>query len=269
MMGRNDNCFCGSGKKRKKCHSYISEDSYIESLYKLYHEIEIIKKDHQYPLEHPCKKGCHECCYDFFSITMLEFEAILASLKRHGMNYTREIFNIALEFNSFIEKNDPELYAYFEKDLTGSDFAEEYYFQRRLYNNRPARLPFPCPLLNKEDKSCSVYEDRPFICRTHGNTFNTSTNLYKNNSPTCEYIVDSVENTNYTPEVTDEFYTKMMDLNKLVQGEMKSYLLQYPIFYWFKLYKDKNERHNRDMCESLVPAYFYKKVDSLQRIDVR
>lgn len=93
----------------------------------------------------------------------------------------------------------------------------------------------------KEYKSCSVYEDRPFICRTHGNTFNISTNLYKNNSPKCDYIVDSVENANYTPKVKGEFYTKMMELNKLVQGEMRIFLIQYPIFYWFKLYKDKNE----------------------------
>lgn len=268
-MGRNDICFCGSGKKRKKCHSYIREDSYIESLYEMYYEIETIKEGYQYPLDHPCKKGCYDCCYDWFSITMLEFEAILASLKRKGMDYTKQVFEIALEYNVLMEKKDPELYSYLEQDLSGRDVAEDFKFQRRLYGSRPTRLPFPCPLLDKKNKSCTVYEDRPFICRTHGNTFSTAVSLYKSNFPTCDYITDSVDNANYTPEVKDEFYTKMMELNKLVQGEVRTLLTQYPIFYWFKLYKEKNERHRRDMCESLVPAYFYKKVDSLQFVDVR
>ena len=34
-MGRNDLCFCGSGKKQKKCHPNINEDSVAAKIIKL------------------------------------------------------------------------------------------------------------------------------------------------------------------------------------------------------------------------------------------
>ncbi|WP_255257326.1 MULTISPECIES: SEC-C metal-binding domain-containing protein [unclassified Bacillus (in: firmicutes)] len=41
-MGRNELCFCGSGKKQKKCHVNVDQDSYIGNLYKKYFEIDNI-----------------------------------------------------------------------------------------------------------------------------------------------------------------------------------------------------------------------------------
>ena len=38
-MGRNDLCFCGSGKKQKKCHPNINEDSVAAKIIKLYTQL--------------------------------------------------------------------------------------------------------------------------------------------------------------------------------------------------------------------------------------
>ena len=39
LMGRNDLCFCGSGKKQKKCHPNINEDSVAAKNYKTIYTI--------------------------------------------------------------------------------------------------------------------------------------------------------------------------------------------------------------------------------------
>ena len=39
LMGRNDLCFCGSGKKQKKCHPNINEDSVAAKIIKLYTQL--------------------------------------------------------------------------------------------------------------------------------------------------------------------------------------------------------------------------------------
>ena len=39
-MSRNELCYCGSGRKRKKCHKEVHNNSYIEILSNLYQAIE-------------------------------------------------------------------------------------------------------------------------------------------------------------------------------------------------------------------------------------
>lgn len=82
-MGRNDLCFCGSGKKQKKCHPDIHEQSLAAKCLSLYGKIESIIKNYynsgqQTP---PCKKGCSDCCYNYFVISNIEFKIICKELQ--------------------------------------------------------------------------------------------------------------------------------------------------------------------------------------------
>lgn len=94
-MGRNELCFYGSGKKQKKCHVNVDQDSYIGNLYKKYFKVDNIlseyKATHKEFENHPCSKGCFNCCYDIFPISMLEFELILEEMRNIGLEFAERV----------------------------------------------------------------------------------------------------------------------------------------------------------------------------------
>ena len=52
-MGRNDLCFCGSGKKQKKCHPNINEDSVAAKIIKLYTQLSKELEENVYGKKNP------------------------------------------------------------------------------------------------------------------------------------------------------------------------------------------------------------------------
>ncbi|WP_255290570.1 SEC-C metal-binding domain-containing protein [Bacillus cereus] len=100
-MSRNEQCFCGSGKKQKKCHDDVDPNSYIGNLYKKYFKIDSIISDykatHKEFENHPCGKGCFNCCYDVFPISMLEFELLLEEIRNIGIEFAEAVFAKALK----------------------------------------------------------------------------------------------------------------------------------------------------------------------------
>lgn len=82
-ISRNDPCFCGSGKKYKKCHSDIHPESRAARLIQTYRKYERKIEDYQKSTGNipPCQKGCYNCRYEDFSITEIEFEFIMRELK--------------------------------------------------------------------------------------------------------------------------------------------------------------------------------------------
>lgn len=85
-----------------------------------------------------CTSGCASCCYHPISISILEAIPIYRTLVRHG------------KWTTSLRKNLEEAG---EKQLGAS------------YDVWLLSL-IPCPLLT-EDKRCSVYDERPLICRTY------------------------------------------------------------------------------------------------------
>lgn len=262
-MGRNDKCFCGSGRKRKKCHSSFAEGSSIEELYKLYMAIDEVQDTHEDLKNGPCRKGCSNCCYDVFSITMLEFELILQAIREKGHDYALNLFNTALENVKTMKVQSPEIMERLEEivdDMDGYETLKD----ANLYGKQ-RRTPFPCPLLDMETGTCSVYEHRPFICRSFGTSH---TELDKTiQIELCEYIPDSKEHNKYTPNIED-LQNSYGNIVKIEYNREKYELRKYPIFYWFKIYKDKNEKKGRNNYTSLVTAYFNKKAEHVQLQDV-
>ncbi|MCL2574298.1 MAG: SEC-C metal-binding domain-containing protein [Defluviitaleaceae bacterium] len=73
FMGRNDRCFCGSGKKVKHCHSDINEKSLVAKMLELYSVIDKRNANAQ----SICKIGCSQCCRDDFEVFFSEYIMIL------------------------------------------------------------------------------------------------------------------------------------------------------------------------------------------------
>lgn len=127
-MSNNDLCFCGSGKKKKKCHPDIHENSLFATLLNYYHLLEEESKAVNNPL---CKKGCNKCCEGTFSISQSEFFMILHSLK-----ITNEIQTYRVKAEEILK--------------------EKY------------ELPERCIFVDDYTGACRIYEVRPLICRLYG-----------------------------------------------------------------------------------------------------
>jgi len=105
-----------------------------------------------------------------------------------------------------------------------------------FYNNLAlgiARFDAPCPLLDEENGSCSVYETRPHICRAYGvGYFSPKTKRFR----ICEHIPNGLKH-----------QKQMADLSSLQRevGSLAFFTLPtgktaldrpYPIFYFLHLY---------------------------------
>ncbi|PET68659.1 hypothetical protein CN533_26245 [Priestia megaterium] len=263
-MGRNDKCFCGSDKKRKKCHVEVIESSYVEKLYikyfKIEHSLSEYRKSNEEFKNHTCRNGCSKCCHDVFAVSMLEFELLLEEIRNKGGEFAQNIFNKALKQLDILERDYPSLYNRLEEDDTMRDMRTTVAADADIYS-RSHRLPFPCPLLDEVTGSCTSYDKRPMICRTHGTT-HTTFDLLSEDTEVCEYIPSRHDNAASTPQIdVDELMT-----NNLLEVKYNGQTIlprQYPILYWFKIYYDKNLKKGRPIYSSLVPSFFNKKVGTI------
>ncbi|MCC3686997.1 SEC-C motif-containing protein [Bacillus cereus] len=264
-MSRNELCYCGSGRKRKKCHKEVHNNSYIEILSNLYQAIENEKTYNSRDKEHPCKNGCFNCCYDSFIISMLEFEYILYDLRKNHKEIIEDVFNAALEGEKLLKEQDPELLNYFVKDATGLDARmESREANQKLINKRT--IPFVCPLLDKETGKCMVYDNRPFICRMRGNTHTYRHTVH--DTKICDHILSSKQNAKNTPFIHEGYFDRVELLNLGKYGNQYLSFRRFPIFFWFCIYKQKNERRGKEMYESLLPNYFNKPEGTISFTDV-
>ena len=137
-MGANDLCFCGSGKKHKRCHSEVYEKSIIAQLLAAYNQIdEKIKERQSYTL---CCKGCKDCCSNYFKVSITEFFSILYSLKGDLslIRYSDEAKKIIK--NAVLSKSDLENIIDFPECIFVDDYSGE----------------------------CKIYHVRPTLCRDYG-----------------------------------------------------------------------------------------------------
>lgn len=102
----------------------------------IYESIDKVSKDPKYKENVTCKKGCSFCCHDRIFLT--QFEA----------DYFKHRMKGKITVNS-------------ETALRRQNLAEEFY--TLSWTDKK------CTLLGK-DGTCSVYEDRPIVCRLHNST---------------------------------------------------------------------------------------------------
>lgn len=228
-MGRNDLCFCGSGKKQKKCHPNINENSVAAKTIKLYGDIGKDLDAYIYgKVDVKCAKGCNKCCQDYFAISEIEFAIIMDYLySKWGSEKTSEIIHKGILLANEFEKHNPKYYEQLDECTTGKSLFE---CARIDYVNMPEKQD-KCVFLDEEG-GCSIYEVRPLICRTHGLCYYSEDVEHK----ICDKIPSLFSNKdNMMP--LDKYKDDIFNIrNYRKEGEKIIHRRMFPIFYFMKLY---------------------------------
>lgn len=231
-MGRNDLCFCGSGKKKKKCHANINENSIAAEIIKFYKEFDNeLQRNVFEKLNVKCKKGCCECCGDFFPISEVEFAIIMDYLMQEkGKDTVQMIIKKGLEQNEFFKREYPDYYQQLEEDLNGRGVDEAL---RLTIQNMPTKQGEQCVFLN-DDASCSIYEVRPIICRTYGLCYRSSMQDDYNICSKIPCLKDAKKNMLCIDKYNDIINSAYLYKDK--NGNSTIMRRQYPIFYFIRMY---------------------------------
>lgn len=229
-MGRNDLCFCGSGKKQKKCHPNISEDSVAARTIRLYTQLSKDLEENIYGKKDvKCEKGCNECCKHYFPISEVEFAIIMDYLYNNcGIEKTNMIIEKAIALADEFEKNNPEFFKRLKEDATGKNIN---YMLRADLENMPEKQE-ECVFLG-EDGGCSIYTVRPIICRMHGVCYASDNIDYK----VCDKIPSIINNKDNMLDI-DKYKREIESIgNYSKKGkDLILYTRRYPIFYFMKIH---------------------------------
>lgn len=257
-MDRNSPCFCGSGKKYKKCHPDIHPDSFFAQLILLYKDADKAIEDKKPDVK--CKKGCSKCCYQNFDISSVEFAYIFSHLLRNNKEQAM----------AFIERGYSQWLDYKEQNPEGAKRLSrnnEYKgeqadsFISRYMNETPTGIQnntFPCPFL--EDGACAVYDIRPYVCRHHGVGFIDNRYMFADIS-FCEETPNGINGTKLVDlSHLDTNFLVGMYSKTLNQGSIST---PYPIFYHCKIYKENMENSIHKLSEYMSTSM---ELASTQRI---
>ena len=104
-----------------------------------------------------CKKGCSDCCYALFDLTLIE--ALYVNYHFNEKVSGKEKARLIEEANR-IDRATYRVKRKAFKDVEGGKNEVEVLMEL-------AKERVRCPLLNKED-ICILYENRPITCRVYG-----------------------------------------------------------------------------------------------------
>jgi Fe-S-cluster containining protein len=239
-MGRNEPCFCGSGRKHKKCHPDIHPSSRAAHIVRIYQEVdnEIQEYQQQHGYTPPCQKGCSACCYDQFNVSQVEFELLIHEMQSWPQKEVEEVFDRALDCFETVKKEYPEFYKVLEEH--GEDNWDINVQQESLMKQRPQNS-FPCPFLDLETGSCRVYNIRPFVCRTHGAAhLEILWEKASQDVTVCNKIPSGIKHKKVTPDASDLWVKKEHTTNAYdPYYDTTVRIREYPIFYFFKILYEK------------------------------
>lgn len=213
-MGRNEKCFCGSGKKVKKCHPTISNNSKLADIYVCNQKYDAaIEREFGQP---KCPINCSSCCSHFFFIDESEFLLILDNiLYKGGTTLLKEYINEAKEYQAYLEMNFPETMNKLDEFMPRSNAPDSEYNNSFFNDNMNWDRSKPCIML--KDGKCSVYEVRPNVCRTFGT------------SGYCEIIKNMIN----TPPEQDDM---VRESRYYYDGKNIILTRPYPLFYYFSFF---------------------------------
>lgn len=211
-MERNELCFCGSGRKYKKCHIPINEKSKIAKVYQ-----RIVKYDNyvnESNIKNQCVKGCNDCCRDYFYIDEIEFLLILDRIISKDKKLVDYYHEKGIEYEMIFKSNYPAEYAKLDSLMQTSNniMNRLSYYQ----DDGLRKLKIQCIFMAESGK-CEIYDWRPVICRSYGST--TKCELINNDGIVCDELTDLVNETQFINGKYDKISNR-----------------PYPLFYWFSIF---------------------------------
>jgi len=163
-MERNEKCFCGSGKKYKRCHIGVEPDSVLGKLVSFYQVLDKELEKSKNPAG--CHAGCSACCNQVFAIQLSEFLYACYGYQKLYGNIT-PIFNVGSSIYSQVVVEYPELSQAIQKVESITD-ANSYFRSSNQLVECMEKLKVPCVFLNPNMNLCMIYDYRPIVCRYHG-----------------------------------------------------------------------------------------------------
>lgn len=256
-MGRNDLCFCGSGKKHKKCHHMIREDSLLAHTLMCLKDVN--KKIQQARAEQGfttiCEMDqCYDCCRDYFCVSLTEYFLIKATLlSQNKSDFFENCVDVAKNQLDRFKVERLEDYRHLIDTKQGSKYVQP--------NDKDIRCFDFCPFLNEEGL-CEGYEARPILCRIYGNSdeYGMCNKIEEARMDGGNYISErqiligmkDMHNVNIFP---------MMKNGKIYrrEGAGLTYVkeIEKPIFYWLARDEDNNNKYN-DACNLSLNQYLIK-----------
>lgn len=219
-MQRNDKCFCGSGKKYKKCHCHINDKSVIAEIYKS--RVEYAEKCNTLFSYSFCKQGCFKCCNNNFCISEQEFLLVLDYLNSNSYDINKYINKSKLVLQYAKEKY-PQILQQFDEKLSNQQFDLSNIM--KCFDTEIQGVDWPyCIFL--ENGRCSIYDIRPCICRMFGTTMQ------------CDYI----ENLDINTKEGNDLYNLAY---YLYDGKQNVLIRPYPIYYWFGHFMGDKARYDK------------------------
>ncbi len=213
-VSANDDCFCGSGKKRKKCHRLVYEGSVVANLWKTMSEL-----DKQLSgFESFCRANCSDCCKEYFYVSGVEYYLIKNHLLTFAPDRFESIKREGIRQYELLQAKYPE-----ERSKFNSPVGKV-----AAFNDKSVLRRFePCALLNSETGMCEAYPARTLICRLYG-----SSSLYEY----CDKIRDHIATFGNSermlaPIKYDENLSLNVDHFKLSDGSLAT-ARPYPLLYW-------------------------------------
>lgn len=204
--------------------------SYASDLQQLYKRIDATIQMHYFKnpaknKKQPCKKGCDDCCSQFFEISEGEAMMILEHLKTFTTEELNSIKNNLQETYDYFVSEYPDFFnAYFSNSGQEAFDSDAYFTDETRFDIR-----IPCPFLTEEG-SCNIYTVRPLICRTTGSSFTEESDL----GEICEHIHSSIDAQEWQAnlESFQEEIWAASELSTLEGTEDEIIVLrQFPIFY--------------------------------------
>ncbi|PIQ25345.1 hypothetical protein COW36_19550 [bacterium (Candidatus Blackallbacteria) CG17_big_fil_post_rev_8_21_14_2_50_48_46] len=135
-----------------------------------------------------CTQGCAGCCKKGFGLDVnlrpLEWEALYSGILSLDAMKRQELFAktvFYLNKNRDLIEKILVFYHHHLQEMNSSQWHAEYL---KLIGNLREE---PCPLLDSAEQ-CSVYENRPYVCRVFGNSYFSSLQAY-----TCTLDVEKIE----------------------------------------------------------------------------
>ncbi|GHU82599.1 hypothetical protein AGMMS50284_4730 [Clostridia bacterium] len=125
-------------------------------------DIEIDKLAKENMVHFLCKKGCNNCCSEYYYVSMLEYFAA----KNYLLNSNSNLFSACIkngekQFSKLKISNPNEYFRLMKINTKEIDFNDHENLERFEM----------CPFCDKKTKSCVIYPVRSIICKLYGTSY--------------------------------------------------------------------------------------------------